>query len=111
MRLLSALILGAITCSACGASPTAPGPVASSVQQTTEPRPVPTPTPAPEPSPQPVPVPQPPGPNPSPAPTPEPVPPVPPPPPTDTWRGSAVTTESHWMGTPPVLPDSFKVQW
>ena len=101
MRVLSILLFGTITFSACGSAPTAPTTAAAPAQQavthdpTGPPAPVPTPVPTPEPSPTPAPAP-------SPAPT--------PPPAGDTWQGTASTTDAHWYESAPI-PSAFDVKW
>lgn len=101
MRVLSILLFGTITLSACGSAPTAPTAASSPAQQTVvndptgPPAPVPTPDPTPDPSPTPAPAP-------SPPPTPA--------PPSDTWQGTASTTDARWSEPAPI-PESFKVKW
>ena len=108
MRILSILISGALTVSACGGGPTAPASSLPPVQQptvTTDPpapaSPVPPTAPEPKPAPDPAP------------PAPDPVPPAPPPvpsPTSDTWQGTATTTDAHWYEDASV-PREFKVKW
>lgn len=106
MRVISILLFGTITLSACGSAPTAPTTTASpSAQQTATPDPAgpapPTPTPAPPPSPAP---------SPAPSPTPTPPPTPTPRPDSDTWQGTASTTAAHWYDAAPI-PDAFTVKW
>lgn len=102
MRVFSILLFGTITLSACGSAPTAPTTTASPPSQQTvthDPTGPPAPVPTPDPSPTPAPAP---APTPSPTPT--------PPPASDTWQGTASTTDAHWHDAAPI-PDAFNVKW
>ena len=109
MRILLIVISGALTVSACGGGPTAPTSALPPVQQptvTTDPTVPASPVPAPAPDPTPAP----PSPEPVPAPDPTPAPPSVPTPASDTWQGTAITTDVHWYEDAPI-PDEFKVKW
>lgn len=105
MRVLSILLFGTITFSACGSAPTAPTTASPPAQQAVTHDP--TGPPAPEPTPVPTPVPTP---DPSPTPAPAPFPTPTPPPAADTWQGTASTTDAHWYEAAPI-PGAFNVKW
>jgi hypothetical protein len=100
MRILLIVISGALTVSACGGGPTAPTSALPSAQPTVTTDPTGPASPVPPPAPEPKPA-------------PDPAPPVPPPvpsPASDTWQGTATTTDAHWYEDAPV-PGEFKVKW
>ena len=102
MRVFSILLFGTITLSACGSAPTAPTtPASPPAQQTVTHDPTGPPPPAPTPDPSPTPAP---APSPTPSPTPT------PPPASDTWQGTASTTDAHWYDAAPI-PAAFNVKW